>query len=271
MNGGQGGGFPAALCPRTAIRVTCRACRASTCTARRRSSPGRRTCQKGRRRSAAAHPGAADWMQVAQDLRRSAGGALAGDCRQGSAALRGLKSRGLNRPDPERALIEGERGRRAEARAQVSSLDTGRCSDMFDRPEKAENTRVFGPSARRWMRPRRCLTGMQRTLWADPNGVWTASDQLPSRVQPALSEARGGIRRVAVGSGAGAEIGWSRPVSRLAEPVDPLHRSRIERAPLRSFPRSEAQSGDGMGFAVRITQLVPCFEKEPQNAEGARR
>lgn len=206
-------------------------------------------------------------MQVAHDLRRSGrGGPVKG--RQSGA---GLATLDLNRPALMRALTGGARGRRAERQEHVSSLDTGRCSDMFNQPEKAENTRVFGPSARRWMRPRRCLTGMQRTLRADLPGIWTASDQLPSQICSSVSDARGRFDRVLARCGVGAANGWNRAVSCLVEPVDRLHQSRFERAPLRSFPHIEAQSGDGMGLAVRITQLVPRFGMEPQNAEGARR
>ena len=177
----------------------------------------------------------------------------------------------VNRPGLMRALTRGARGRRREGQEHMSSLDTDGCSDMFNRPEKAENTRVFGPSARRWMRPRRCRTGMQQTLRADPNGIWTASDRLFSQVQPPLPGAPGRLDRGFARIGVGPAMGWSRPVSRLVRPVDRLRSSRFGRAPLRIFPRIEARSGDGMGLALRTTQRVPRFGVEPQNAEGARR
>jgi hypothetical protein len=262
---------PASLCPRTAIRVTGGAHRASTCTARRRSLPGRRPCQIYGGGSRVGHPVEADWMQVAHELRRSPRGALPGGRSRVNEAFGEARRLAVNRPRPSRALMREAQDQRAERREHVGSLDTGRCSDMFNRPEKAENTRVFCPSARRWMRPRRCLTGMQRTHSTDPDAVWTASDQLPSRPLPLRSKLHCYRDRVAARTSGGAAARWNRAVSRASGPIDRPNRDRFERAPLHRLSLIEAQSGDGMGLADRITQLVPRFGVEPQNAEGARR
>jgi hypothetical protein len=112
---------------------------------------------------------------------------------------------------------------------------------------------------------------MQRTLSADPNGVWTASDQLPTRLPSLLAKLLYHRDQVAARTGVGAAIRWNRAVSSMSGPIDRPHRVRFECAPLQSVSLIEAQSGDGMGLAIRITQLVPRFGVEPQNAEGARR
>jgi hypothetical protein len=215
----------------------------------------------------AASPGGrldASCTGLAPIWKRSAGRAPHSKSRVGRGADGGFC---VNRSGLMGALTRGALRRRRGEREHVSSLDTSRCSDMFNRPEKAENTRVFGSSARQWMRPRRRLTGMQRTHRADPSRIWTGSDQLLAWAQPLRSEALGHIDRVV----SRFSSGWNREVPSIGGQADRPKCPRIERTPLRSSPRTEDRFCDGMGLALRITQMVPRLWMEPQNAEGARR
>ena len=187
---------------------------------------------------------------------------------QAPRALRRLRE---NRRSAVQPVIEGTCRRCGEGRGHLDSLDTGSCSDMFNRPENAENTRVFGLSARWWMRPRRRRTGMQRTHLAGPSGIRTVSDQLPSRPREAAWASSHPLDRLLPSPHTEELAARDFAVSRVAESLHGPRKSHLERLPLCDNPLVRAGSGDGTSLAPRITQMVPRIGMEPLNREGARR
>jgi hypothetical protein len=153
----------------------------------------------------------------------------------------------------------------------LGSLDTGRCSDMLESPENAENARVFDLSARWWMRPRRRRTGMQRTHLAGPSGIRTASDQFPSGAREVAYDSSRPLSRLLPIPRSEASGAKSFAVSRVAESVHCSRRSIFERLLLCNAPWIRAESGHGTSLANRITQMVPRMVTEPLKREGARR
>jgi hypothetical protein len=170
-----------------------------------------------------------------------------------------------------RALTEVQYKRLAECLGHLGSLDTDRCSDMLNSPEKAENNRDFGLSTRWWMRPRKRRPGMQRTHLADPSGIWTLSDPLFSGSHQGALEASGlrDRRRLQgrLDESAARNFATSGTAESFCGPreSDPKQRLRREN------PRSEACSSDGTSLADLITQMVPRLGMGPLNREGARR
>ena len=184
---------------------------------------------------------------------------------------RALRRPRENRRGAVQRVTEGACRRRGERRAYLDSLDTGRCSDMLDRPENAENTRVFGLLARWWMRPRRRRTGMQRTHLAGPSGIQTASDQLPFGPRAAAWASLHPLDRLLPSPCMEELAARNFAVSRVAESVHGPRKSHLERLPLCDNPLISAGYGDGTSLAARITQMVPRIGMEPLNREGARR
>lgn len=169
------------------------------------------------------------------------------------------------------SVVGGARGRHEGRLGLLGSLDTGRCSDMLESPENAETARVFGLSARWWMRPRRRRTGMQRTHLAGPRGIRTASDQFPSGAREVAYDTSRLLRRLLSIPRSEAPGTKSFAVSRVRESVHGSRRSSFERRLLCNAPWIRAEPGHGTSLANRITQMVPRMVTEPLKREGARR
>lgn len=210
-------------------------------------------------------------MQVAQDLRRSKKRTLARYRPERFMSPRALRRLRENRRGAVQPVTEAACRRRREGRGHLGSLDTGRCSDMFNRPENAENTRVFGLSARWWMQPRRRRSGMQRTHLAGPSGIRTVSDPLPSWPREAAWASSHPFVRLLPSPRMEELAARNFAVSRVAESVDGPRKPHLECLPLCDNPLFRAGSGDGTSLAPRITQMVPRIGMEPLNREGARR
>ena len=142
---------------------------------------------------------------------------------------------------------------------------------MLEQPENAESNRVFGPSARWWMRPRRLRIGVQRTHLAGPSGFWTASDQLPSGLREASCRLSRPLERPLPDPRLEESAARNFAVSRVAESVHGPRGSHLERQLLCDKPLIGARSGGGTSLATRIRQMVPRTVLEPLNREGARR
>jgi hypothetical protein len=166
-----------------------------------------------------------------------------------------------------RALTRGHYKLPAEWPRHRGSLDTDKCSDMLEPPEKPESTRDFGLSTRWWMRPRRRRPGMQRTHVADPSGIRSACALWFSGPKPRALGASclSDWRR----SDESAERDFA--TTGTAKSVHGLRGSDLEQLLQFDDPRNEARPSDGMSLADLTVQMGPRHEAGPLNREGARR